>query len=475
MIAFLLGLLLGALAVWLALRPRVLPGAPGSDSAPGVAPHLLPDPALHWLRRAHGALGVWVTELDPGEEGPRTERLVDAERLAVAQIVTVDRRMERARDQELGGAERLDCGTLVFAASAGYAVGLLLAESPAPAALALAEDDLRRLLDGVRRRPQVVALAQAGTQEVSLESAASVGLRLAYQLERATGGPVVVAATEEGGTVRVVGTSGRADRRMLDTHAGQDSALSRVARGEIGRVLWSGDPMGGVVADRRQHQPVMIYPLLVGEQAVGAVAIWVPGGQEPAGAVMAEVHEALANAAPRIFRGRKADALQLTATADPLTGLPNRREFDKVLSRYDVQHGALIYADLDKFKSLNDTLGHPAGDAAIVHFSRVIREQVRGADTAARMGGEEFAVWLPGASLEVGLRIAERIRSRLAEAPWDWQGRPWPLTASFGVSACPETSRRVENLAGQADAALYAAKNGGRNRVAAAAVMDGTR
>jgi diguanylate cyclase (GGDEF)-like protein len=246
--------------------------------------------------------------------------------------------------------------------------------------------------------------------------------------------------------------------------------LSRVARGEQGRTLFPGDPLGGVVADRRQRQvAVTVLPLLVGQEAVGAVALWVPGGEEPAGQAWGEVVEAITNAAPRMKRASSSQDLRQAATLDPLTGLPNRRELAKVMGRYDVQQGALIYADLDKFKSLNDTLGHPAGDAAIVHFARIIREQIRGGDTAARIGGEEFAVWLPGATLEVGVRIAERVRGRIATTAWDWQGRVWPLTASFGVAACPETSRRVENLAGQADAALYQAKNGGRNRVEAAA------
>ncbi|MFL5513984.1 MAG: hypothetical protein ACJ8CN_16290, partial [Gemmatimonadales bacterium] len=91
----------------------------------GVAPHLLPDPALEWLRRAHRAIGVWVSELDPQEEGPRAERIIEPERLSVAQIVAVDRRLERARDQEQSGAERMEGGMLVFHAQGGSAVGLL--------------------------------------------------------------------------------------------------------------------------------------------------------------------------------------------------------------------------------------------------------------------------------------------------------------------------------------------------------------
>ncbi len=100
-----------------------------------------------------------------------------------------------------------------------------------------------------------------------------------------------------------------------------------------------------------------------------------------------------------------------------------------------------------------------------MHLGRILHEQVRGVDAAARVGGEEFLLWLPGTSLEEGVRVAERIRVRLATTTWDWQGRVWPLSASFGVAGWPETTRSRENLAAQADAALYAAKRGGRDRV----------
>jgi diguanylate cyclase (GGDEF)-like protein len=157
------------------------------------------------------------------------------------------------------------------------------------------------------------------------------------------------------------------------------------------------------------------------------------------------------------------------ASSDPLTGLHNRRGLEEVLSRRDAGEGALIYADFDRFKLLNDTLGHPAGDAALIHFARIIREQIRGGDVAARIGGEEFAIWLPGTDLDLGARIAERIRIKLGTTPWDWRGRSWPLSASFGVAASPETSRSLDNLRIQADAALYVAKKSGRNRVERAA------
>jgi diguanylate cyclase (GGDEF)-like protein len=459
-----LGLLLMAIgagaAGWMVGRR-----GPPRGLGPAVAPHLLPDPALEWLRRAHRAIGVWISELDPGEEGPRAERILEPERLSVAQIVAVDRRLERARDQEQSGAERMEGGMLVFHAQAGAAVGLLLPDKLEPMGLDGVEDDLRRLLEGIRRRPHIVALTQAQSQEASLESVGSVGLRLAYQLERTLDAQVVVAALD-GGHVRVVGVSGRGDRRLLDTLLPDESELARVAQGSSDAHLSSGDPLGGAVADRRSRAgSVLLLPMRQDVKSVGAVAVWLSTGREPSGAARAEMMEAIQNAASRISRALEADQHKRAATIDPLTGLHNRRGFEGAFTLITAGRGALVYADIDRFKNLNDTMGHPAGDAALVHFARIIREQIRTGDVAGRIGGEEFAVWLPETALDLGARIADRIRVKLGTTPWDWQGRAWPLSASFGVAACPETSPSLDNLPSQADAALYVAKRGGRNRV----------
>jgi len=456
---------------WLARR-QWSPGV-----APSVSPHLLPDPALEWLRRAHQALGVWIAEVDDSQGETRAERIVDPDRLSVAEIVAVDRRMERARDQEQSGVERMEGGTLVFRGESGVAVGLLLPVGHDASRMPAVDTDLRRLLDGVRRRPHMVELAQARTQEASLESASSVGLRLAYQLERTLDAQVVVAAYENaqeasrGGDevsprVRVVGVSGRGDRRLLHSVLPNDSELARVATGELDQVRVEGDPVGSVVADRR-HRPamVLILPISAGERTVGAAALWLPGGREPTGAVRTEVIESLANAGPRLVTALEADRIRGQTELDPLTGLQNRKGLETAVSRTVGERGALIFTDLDRFKTLNDSLGHPAGDAALVHFARILREQIRSGDVAARVGGEEFAVWLPDTGLELGAKIAERIRIKLGTTAWSWQGRSWPLSASFGVAACPETSHSFEALYGQADAALYVAKRSGRNRV----------
>jgi diguanylate cyclase (GGDEF)-like protein len=133
-----------------------------------------------------------------------------------------------------------------------------------------------------------------------------------------------------------------------------------------------------------------------------------------------------------------------------------------------VGRAGLVLLDIDHFKRLNDTLGHPAGDDALLHVAGILRRETRASDVPARIGGEEFAIWLPGATLEAAGRLAERVRRVLEQSYWTWQGTPWTLTASFGVAHWNETAVQLDALVSQADQALYAAKAAGRNRVAQA-------
>jgi diguanylate cyclase (GGDEF)-like protein len=427
----------------------------------GVDPTLVPQPALRWLREARRATALWLSE-GPVVEGQagRWHRVL-AERAPMTQLTSVEERLGHFRQKAASGAERLDQGTLIYASAGGLTAGLLLPEEADPATLKATADDLVALLDGLARRP----LLEEATEEGPVESLGSIGLRLAYQLERILNAEVIVAVALSG-QVKVVGTSGRADRRLLDANAQPGSPIHQVATGEVPSLTTIADPLGGIVHDRRAHfTPAIICPITYHDETVGAVAFWTDEDAAPIGPVIAEVQEALRNAGPRIVRARKFEELGNAALTDPLTGLKNRRGLDEAMHRAGITAGTLIYADLDKFKLLNDTLGHHAGDAALVHFARLVHDQIRGGDTAARIGGEEFAIWLPGAPLVYGAKAADRIRIKLGTTPWDWQGRSWPLSASFGVASMPDTSRSIDNLPHQADAALYEAKQAGRNRV----------
>ncbi len=172
---------------------------------------------------------------------------------------------------------------------------------------------------------------------------------------------------------------------------------------------------------------------------------------------------------------REAEMRRL-ATIDPLTGLANRRHFFAVAVREiaRAQRNAtpvgLIMGDIDKFKSINDTHGHPGGDAVLVAVAGTLATESRPHDTVGRLGGEEFAVLLPGADARAVLATAERLRASVESLAAAFDGRTIPATISLGCAALARVpsaaspAKIFEALVREADAALYGAKHAGRNR-----------
>ena len=167
-------------------------------------------------------------------------------------------------------------------------------------------------------------------------------------------------------------------------------------------------------------------------------------------------------------------ALAELATRDGLTGLLNRREFLRLLREEldrSERYGhtcALLLVDIDRFKAVNDTWGHPAGDAVLRTVAERIAAALRPTDRAARYGGEEFAVLLPETPMEGALQAAERIRAAVGSAPVAVSpDRAAPVTLSAGVALYPDAGASEQALIAAADRALYAAKEGGRDRVVA--------
>jgi diguanylate cyclase (GGDEF)-like protein len=161
------------------------------------------------------------------------------------------------------------------------------------------------------------------------------------------------------------------------------------------------------------------------------------------------------------------DRLRAEADRDYLTGLANRRRFRKALEqeverwrRYDIPC-ALMLLDIDHMKRVNDTHGHPAGDRVISSVADVLSELSRDNDTAARLGGEEFALLLAGVGSEKAFAAAERVRVAVSGRRVEGVGG---VTVSVGVASCPENARTERELFGTSDAALYRAKQEGRNR-----------
>jgi len=167
---------------------------------------------------------------------------------------------------------------------------------------------------------------------------------------------------------------------------------------------------------------------------------------------------------------RASKALDRAARTDPLTGLSNRRDMheriDHAIARCESggEQAALIMADIDSFKRINDTLGHQVGDAVLRHVSDLIRGQVRGRDVSARWGGEEFLLLLPDTGLAGASQVAENIRRALSESPPMVDGRALRLTMTFGVTEL-QPGADFNGLLKQVDEALYAGKARGKDRV----------
>jgi two-component system cell cycle response regulator len=161
------------------------------------------------------------------------------------------------------------------------------------------------------------------------------------------------------------------------------------------------------------------------------------------------------------------DRLADAARTDPLTGLQNRRGFEESFgaeverAKREGRSLTVLLGDLDHFKSLNDRMGHPAGDAALVRVGQLLLAALRRPDPVARTGGEEFALILPGAAGEEAWAIAERLRASVEET---FSNQAVELTISLGLAQFPQNGDTADTLLDAADQALYAAKRLGRNR-----------
>jgi two-component system cell cycle response regulator len=240
----------------------------------------------------------------------------------------------------------------------------------------------------------------------------------------------------------------------------------------------AGDRMPLLVLDegRARAGSLLAVPLRARDRNLGALVLSGPRGAFTASA--ARVLGILANqAAATLSVIQLKERHRDLAEHDGLTGLFNRRAFDdhlaRAVAREDRQGGrfALLLFDLDHFKKINDTFGHPAGDAALAGTARLLDRLLRKGDLAARYGGEEFAAILPGSDEYGAVKMAERVRQALAGERLVFEGARLSVTASFGAAMWPTDGREVPALLGAADRALYASKQAGRNRVMAASQL----
>jgi two-component system cell cycle response regulator len=231
----------------------------------------------------------------------------------------------------------------------------------------------------------------------------------------------------------------------------------------------------------RGFESLLVLPLVAADEAVGTVVLaaraprrFTKDKRELLGVIANQVAVSAKNA--EMYR-----AMEEMATTDGLTGLVNHRTFQErfadLLSRAE-RHGqplSLLLTDIDHFKKVNDTYGHPVGDQVLRAVAALCRAQVRKIDIAARYGGEEFAVVLDGTTRDGALLLAERIRKEVSAQQFTSDKGPFSCTLSLGVASFPEDGREPKVLIAHADQALYHAKHNGRNRAVAWAHLEGQK
>jgi diguanylate cyclase (GGDEF)-like protein len=323
-----------------------------------------------------------------------------------------------------------------------------------------------------RRHRDVAALQALATSLHHDASPAAVGSRVLDFAAGHLGVRCGAVVSEQGGSLHLVAGHGVAADLLPGTGPSPALALAALSRGptvhppvDRGREPWLGALLPGA---RR----LVAVRLDVGLQERTWLLLELPGRR--GGPVerhwTALLGQVAAMSALALDRVRLLADVTVRASHDPLTGVPNRRALDELLDQLTARHRragdgfAVVMVDVDRFKAINDTLGHATGDAVLRRVAATLRGQLRADETVARYGGEEFAVVLPGADTAAAAAAAERLRLALHGID-----EPVTVTASFGVAAVPGDARTGTDAIALADTALLRAKHDGRDRVAVAA------
>jgi two-component system cell cycle response regulator len=220
-------------------------------------------------------------------------------------------------------------------------------------------------------------------------------------------------------------------------------------------------------------ESLLVLPLMSRDEAVGSFAV----AAKRARAFGKDKREMLtviaSHVAVKLSNAQLYGRMEEMATTDGLTGLVNHRTFQErfaeMLARAERTGGkqALLLTDIDHFKKVNDTYGHPTGDVVLRGVAQVVRDCVRKIDLAARYGGEEFAIVLEGTDAVGARQLAERIRAEVEKQQFQSSKGPFGCTLSLGIAVYPDDGRDSKTLIANADQALYHAKHNGRNRAVA--------
>jgi two-component system cell cycle response regulator len=342
--------------------------------------------------------------------------------------------------------------------------------------------EVERVMTDIKRARDEKDRLYRGIEELNRSTTTSEASSAAIEMARALGRLDFAALTlveEEAGRRRhrILRVAGVASGRALEGTEFADNT------GLVANVVRYGAPLPGRDV-RQMDRPVVfdessqlkglaslkIVPLRAGERILGTL---VAGARRKSAFDDDAVRtlEVLAmQAAQAILRANLYEQMERMATTDGLTGLLNHRTFQARLDealllaqRYGKKL-SLMLTDIDHFKSVNDTYGHPMGDRVLKEVAKILRRSARDTDIVARYGGEEFVLVMPETDAAGAKVIAERIRCEIEAAIFDTELGPLKATMSLGISTFPHSGTVKQDLIDRADQCLYFAKHHGRNR-----------
>lgn len=274
------------------------------------------------------------------------------------------------------------------------------------------------------------------------------------------------------------------DRMTVVAALGEPSLIGKEfdgRKGLVGASIKARHPLPhGSLMTKQQHvfeesivlnlRTVKVLPLIWGDFAVGALVMGAPREETIALGTLDMVSVIGDHAATAIANAQMYERMEMLATTDGLTGMTNHRTFQerfdelvKASDRYGRQV-TLVLCDIDHFKSINDTYGHPIGDVVLKRVAQILKASSRETDVVARYGGEEFAILMDETDGQGALQIAERVRQNIQAEVFRSEQGPFQCTMSLGVATYPDDGKKKELVIVAADEALYHAKRSGRNR-----------
>jgi len=461
----LIAFLAGALITYLLMRFGVGQSRAQRPELANGNLHLL----LDLLRRAHGAAAACVAFSDDDPiwsmtKPPPSSEVLDRA-VSVARLGMGDARDHVISEEQTvvatGDGRTVGCAVVFYSVDVQEDVSeAVLVDMRALMA------DLRTLMagdvDGDASRPNLPEWLVGGPESVE-----GISFQLCEAAKEVSGRPNALVVRDPGTQVAsVVAVSAGTDRRLLGARISPEAAIGRACISDVPIVGADSEELFGALrADRRrQKEGGIAYPLWDGRECIGALAVF--GDQSTMDAPSRDqIQWLVKNAGPRLGRAAAMRTAETRAMTDELTGLANRRALERAMNSHAGGPCSVLCIDLDHFKALNDGFGHAAGDAALRQVAAIFRNELRSGDVPARIGGEEFALWLPGAPAGKAQEIAGRVRDAVRGKVLEHGGAEIRITCSIGVASIPESVSQVDNLLGAADVAMYRAKEGGRDRI----------